>query len=438
MKFKLIIMLNSEQLLHFIWMNKLYNTDSLKTEDGVKVEVIDPGVQNENAGPDFFNSKIKVGGKVWAGNIEIHRVSSDWLRHGHHKDKAFNSVILHIAEKIDTEIFNENGQKVDQLKLKVSDHLRNSAEYLINNRYKPACLNFLSHIPKVKLIGWMSYLTIDRLERKSNDINNHLKRLNNSWDDVFYIILSRNYGFGINSDEFERLALSLPYKYIQKHCDNLFQIEAMMFGQAGLLKNDREDEYYMKMKNEYSFLKSKYNLKGIEDCLLKKMRIRPKSFPELRIAQLAALLQKSGRLFSTILKMKDYSDFFNYLQVEPSEYWQTHSSFGITSAKSKKLLGAASLNIVLINTVVPMLFAYGKKISNQQYCERAVEILETIKPENNRIVREFVAAGIRALNAADSQALIQLNREYCDKRKCLYCRIGYSLLSTDSFNCKMV
>ena len=427
-------MLNSEQLLHYIWSNRLFNTNSLKTENGVLVEVIDPGLQNENAGPDFFNSKIKANGKVWAGNVEIHRASSDWMRHGHHKDKAYNSVILHLAEDIDTEIVNENGQKVEQCKVEVSEQLKKSAEYLINSKSNLPCHNFLSSIPKIKLNGWLSYLTIDRLERKSDDVSKHLKRFNNSWDDVFYVVLSRNYGFGINSDEFERLALSLPYKYILKHSDSLFQVEALMFGQAGLLERALQDEYYMRLKNEYSFLKNKYKLKSIEGYVFKKMRVRPVSFPDMRIAQLAALLQKSGRLFSTILKMNDYREFLSYLQTEPSDYWQSHYSFGKSSIKSKKLLGAASLDIIVINTVVPMLFAYGKKSANEEYCNRAIEILETIKPENNKIIREFISAGVIPLNAADSQAIIQLRREYCDKRKCLYCRYGHNLLSTDSFN----
>lgn len=425
-------MLNSEQLLHFIWKNRLYNTESLITENGVMVEVIDPGLYNENAGPDFFNSKIRARGKVWAGNVEIHRASSDWVRHGHHKDKAYNSVILHLAEEIDTDIVNENGRKVPQCRVAVPKQLSDNAEYLINSKYNLPCQNFLSSIPKVKLNSWLSYLTMDRLMRKTDNIYTHLNRFNNSWDEVFYIVLSRNYGFGINSEEFERLALSLPYKYILKHSDSLFQVEALMFGQAGLLENDLQDDYYLRLKNEYKFLKTKYKLKGIEGYAFKNMRVRPVSFPVIRIAQLAALLQKSGRLFSTILKMKDYKDFFNYLQTEPSDYWQSHYSFGRSSVKSKKLLGAASLDIIVINTVVPILFAYGKKSVNEEYCIRAIDILESIKPENNRIIREFIAAGLVPYNAADSQAIIQLRKEYCEKRKCLYCRYGHSLLATDN------
>ncbi|MBF6597452.1 MAG: DUF2851 family protein [Fermentimonas sp.] len=425
-------MLNSEQLLHFIWKNRLYNTDSLKTENGEMIEVLEPGLYNENAGPDFFNSKIRAKGKVWAGNVEIHRASSDWVRHGHHKDKAYNSVILHLAESIDTEIVNEGGRIVPQCRVVVPEHLSNNAEYLINSKYSLPCQNFLSSIPKLKINGWLSFLTLDRLERKANDINNHLNRFNNSWDEVFYVILSRNYGFGLNSEEFERLALSLPYKYILKHSDSLFQVEALMFGQAGLLEEVIEEDYYMRLKNEYKFLKTKYKLKGIEGYVFKKMRVRPVSFPVIRIAQLAALLQKSGRLFSTILKMKDYRELFNYLQTEPSDYWQSHYSFGKSSAKNKKMPGVASLEVIVINTIVPMLFAYGKKSGNEEYCTRAIDILETIKPENNIIIREFIAAGITPANAADSQAIIQLKREYCEKRKCLYCRYGHSLLSVDN------
>lgn len=434
-------MLNSEQLLHYIWRNKLYNTESLITKEGMDVEVIDPGIQNVNAGPDFFNSKIKFEDKVWAGNVEIHNASSDWVRHGHHKDKSYNTVILHIAEVIDMEIVNEKGQIVPQCQIEVSNKLKGSAEYLVNSKCNLPCKNFLTTIPSVKINAWLTNLALERLERKSEDINRHLERFNNSWDEVFYVTLSRNFGFGINSDEFERLALSLPFKYILKHSDSLFQIEALMFGQAGLLekpaedvldkRNDGIDEYYVRLQNEYKFLKSKYKLKNFDGYLLKKMRIRPSSFPELRIAQLAALLQKSGRLFSTILGINDYKEYIAYFQTSTSDYWESHHSFCKISVKNKKVLGAASLDVIVINTIVPVLFAYGKYIGNEEYCLKAIAILENIRPERNSIVREFVSAGININNAVDSQALIQLRREYCEKRKCLYCRVGYSILSSD-------
>jgi hypothetical protein len=250
---------------------------------------------------------------------------------------------------------------------------------------------------------------------------------------VFYVLLSRNFGFGLNADEFERLAFSLPFKYIQKQSDDLFQVEALLFGQAGMLEDTTlNDAYFRGLQKEYLFLKSKYALKNREGFLFKKMRVRPRSSPHLRIAQLAALLQKSGRLFSLILEKEEYRQWLSLFQAEPSLYWQSHYSFGRKSPKTGKQLGEASLSIILINTVAPLLFAYGRRTGSDIYCDRAVRLLESLKPERNSIVAQFSAAGVIPANASDSQALIQLRKEYCDKRKCLYCRIGHMILSSRS------
>ena len=453
-----IILVNTEYLLHYIWKFKLYNPDSLRTENGTLIEVLDPGLHNEDAGPDFFNAKIKVNNTVWAGNIEIHNTSRDWYRHGHDQDKAYNSVILHLSEAINGVVINESGQEVPQCAIKISEPLRKSSEYLLFSKCRIPCKNFLSYLSGPTLNGWLTCLALERLERKTNDINQHLKHFNNSWDEVFYVMLTRNFGFGINSDEFERLALSLPFNIILKHGDNLFQVEALMFGQAGYLEienslnqnysnNQRKqesilsassgkqlnedvvDDYYYRMQKEYAFLKAKYKLKSPDSKTIRKLRVRPASFPELRIAQLASLLQKSGRLFSTFLEKEDYNQIISHFMTEPSEYWQTHYSFGKRSGKSSKILGKSSVDVLIINTVVPILFAYGKKTFIEDYCQRAENLLESMKPEKNSIIREFGEAGVIPKNAMESQALIQLKKEYCDKRKCLYCRIGHKLLS---------
>lgn len=430
-------MLNSEQLLHYIWKYKLFLADSLITTDGVRIEVIDPGTHNENAGPDFFNSKIRVNGKIWAGNVEIHRSSSEWLRHGHNNDKAYNSVILHVAQDVDVDIKNEMGQVVPQCRLDVPEKMQRSADFLLSSKSNVPCKSFIYSLPAPMLNSWVDSLAIERLERKSNDIFKHLERFDNSWDEVFYVMLSRNFGFGINSEEFERLALSLPLKYILKHRDSIFQIEALLFGQAGLLGDDfaeevdvEEDKYFINLRNEYAFLKGKYGLKTLSSCIFKKMRIRPRSFPEVRIAQLASLLYKWGRLFSKITETEDFKDIKGYFVIKPSEYWDTHSSLRKKSVRSNKYIGNSSVDIIMINTVAPILFSYGKKVGNELYCKRALSILESIRAEKNSIIREFSQVGLVPSNAFESQALIQLRREYCDKKKCLYCRIGFKLLTS--------
>ena len=423
-------MTHNEQLLHYVWKYRLYDQTNLQTTDGKTIEIIDPGIHNTDAGADFFNANIKIDDKVWAGNVEIHQSSDDWSKHGHHTDRNYNSVILHVVETVKNEVKNQKGLSVPQMKLAVPDNVKDNAEYLLNSASTIPCKNQLPEIEKKIVNSWLSVLGIERLERKTNDIFAHLARFNNSWDQSFYVLLARNYGFGLNSDEFERLALSLPFNYIQRHGDSLFQVEALLFGQAGMLQDESIlDDYYLQLRKEYEFLRHKYQLKPIDGFLFKKLRVRPNAFPQVRIAQLAALLQQSGRLFSSILEKEDYKQLRLHFQAETSAYWQTHYSFGKESKKSDKYLGDSSLNILLINTVAPILFAYGRKTDQEKFCDRALHILESINPERNVIVAEFRSAGISPANAFDSQALIQLRKEYCDKRKCLYCRIGYRILA---------
>ncbi|PLB85927.1 DUF2851 domain-containing protein [Dysgonamonadaceae bacterium] len=423
-------MTNREELLHYCWKFKLFAAENLITTDEQKLEIIDPGTWNNNAGPDFFNAKIKIGETVWAGNVEIHRSSDEWMKHGHHTDKAYNSVVLHVVEYDKGDVFNEKGQKVPQLVIHVSEKVKQNADFLLFSDAILPCKSHLANTPKQLTDAWLTTLAIERLERKTDDVFAHLKRFNNSWDDTFYVLLARNFGFGLNSDEFERLALSLPYSYIRKHSDNLFQVEALLFGQAGMLEeNEAKDDYYFELQREYQFLKKKFMLKPLEDVHFKKLRTRPQGFPQVRIAELAAVIQQSDRLFSAILEKEDPLQLRMFFQINASQYWQTHYSFGKTSKKLSKSLGDNSLDTILINSVVPLLFAYGKQNTIEKYTDRAIHILEALKPERNSIVRDFRAAGIEMKNAFDTQASIQLYREYCQKRKCLYCRFGHRILS---------
>ncbi|HOV70745.1 MAG TPA: DUF2851 family protein [Dysgonamonadaceae bacterium] len=423
-------MIDKEELLQYIWKYKLYPHENLHTTEGVPVEVIDPGISNSDAGPDFFNAKIKIGNKLWAGNVEIHRASNEWIKHRHHTDKAYNSVILHVVENVNEEIYNEKGQKISQLCISVSQKIRDNADFLLFSNVNVPCHHSLHDISNKQMRSWLDALAVERLERKTNDIFRHLERFNNSWDETFYVLLSRNFGFGLNSEEFERLALSLPYNYILKHADNLFQVEALFFGQAGMLKEETiTDDYYILLQKEYDFLRKKFSLKSLDNVLFKSLRTRPQGFPQLRIAELAAVVQHTGRVFSAILEIDDYEQLRTLFRVNASEYWQTHYTFGKESEKIPKHLGANSLDIILINTVVPLLFAYGKKNDIEKYSDRAIQILESVKPEKNKIIQDFESAGIIPENAFDTQALIQLRKEYCDQRKCLFCRIGHAILS---------
>ncbi|MDR1809796.1 MAG: DUF2851 family protein [Prevotella sp.] len=417
-----------EQLLHYVWKYRLF-CDDLATTDGQTVEVIDAGIHNTNGGPDFFNAKIKVGDKIWAGNVEIHVSSKDWYKHRHNTDPAYNSVILHVVEYADCETRNEAGQQVPQCRITYSKRLKDNVDYLLHVDAGLPCCNYIGALPPVHLNGWLNRMLIGRLERKASDIFRHLDNSNGSWEEVFYILLTRNFGFGLNSDIFERLALSLPLRYIQKQGDSIQQIEALLFGQAGLLGDNPPDEYSSALLQEYLFLKNKYNLAPLDTHLFMRLRVRPSGSPYIRLAQLAMLLHKAQGMFSKIVQCRDLGQIRLLFHENASEYWQTHYSFGCESPRKSKYPGDSSLDVILINTVSPILFAYGRNTGNEELCERATAFLEQIKPESNYITRDFAMAHVRARNAYDSQAMIQLRKEYCDKRKCLYCRVGFRILA---------
>lgn len=418
-----------EDILHYVWKFRLY-TNRLQTTDGKSVEVIDTGISNSNAGPDFFNAKVRIDGELWAGNIEIHTSSSDWNKHHHQQNKAYDSVILHLVGKADKEVFDSEGRKIPQCELKYPKHIDENYDFLIHSNIDIPCANALSEIDSFHLHSWLHTLLIERLERKAKDIERHLQHFCGSWEEVFYVLLTRNFGFGLNSDAFERLALSLPLKYIHKHGDNIVQIEALLFGQAGMLTGMQAmDSYHGLLQKEYEFLRHKYELQPLEGHIFNNMRSRPSAFPQIRIAQLAALLHSRHGLFSKITGKTDVGQIRLLFHINASDYWQTHYTFDSQSARKSKFLGDSSLDIILINTVSPLLFAYGKYMGEEEMSERAFRFLETINAERNSITKAFAKYRLPMNSAADSQATIQLKREYCEKRKCLYCRIGHQLLA---------
>lgn len=418
-----------EQLLHYVWKYRLFQKD-LKTTDGSTLEVIDVGLNNTDGGPDFFNAKIKINDTLWAGNIEIHKTSDDWFRHKHETDKAYNSVILHVVETVTREIINEAGHKIPQCEIKYSKSITDNIDFLLNTDVPIPCCNYLNEFPRLHIQGWLNTLLFERLERKAGDIHRLSEKFNNSWTDVFYVLLSRSMGFGLNSDVFERIALSLPLKYILKQGDNIFQIEALLFGQSGLLQDiTNHDKYTMSLLKEYEFLKNKYSLTPPANSSFRMLRIRPTGSPFVRIAQLASLLANIQGLYSRIINAIELGKIRLLFHVNASEYWQTHYIPGEESPRKNKYIGDASLDIMIINAVVPLVFSYGKRINNESLIDRALNYLEQIKPESNSIVNRFGKYGVLAENAYDSQALIQLKREYCEKKKCMYCRIGHKILS---------
>jgi hypothetical protein len=420
-----------ETLLHYVWKYKLYESGNLVTSNGKILEIIDPGVHNLNAGPDFFNAKIKMNGEIWAGNVEIHTTASDWYKHRHYEDKAYNSVVLHVVEFLDvSDVFDRSGRSVPQWIMKIPEHIKTSYQFLLSSDLSVPCLCKIREIPEIYLSDWKNALLTERLERKTNALLHLLNEYKDDWNEVFYITLARNFGFGINNDAFERLAKSLPLKIVIKHHDSPAQIEALFLGQAGLLEEENTgNEYYTQLRKEYFFLRKKYKLKTLEPYIFKNLRIRPNNFPHIKILQLAGIISKKQGLFAQILEIAEDEKLHSLFVTELSEYWLTHYHFEKVSVKKSKYLGMQAKQILLINVVVPLFFAYGKKKNSEQPTERAIRLLESLKPENNYIITLFSQAGINAANACDTQALIQLRREYCEKKKCIFCRIGHKLLA---------
>jgi len=420
-----------ETLLHYVWKHKLYESAEMLTEDGAPFEVIDPGMYNSNAGPDFFNAKIRMEGKIWAGNVEIHTASSDWYKHQHEKDKAYNSVILHVVETVDaTKTCDSNGRLIPQWAIKIPERIRANYSFLLNADVSIPCLGKIPEIPEIYLNDWKSALLVERLERRTNALLQLLDECRNDWNEVFYITLSRNFGFGINNDAFERLAKSLPLRIIRKHQNSITQVEALFLGQAGLLEDvESEDAYFLELQKEYDFLRIKYSLTPLESHIFKRLRIRPSNFPHIKIVQLAGIIRKKQGLFSNVLALSELESFYSLFISETAGYWLTHYHFEKASVKQTKNLGLSAIQLLIINTVVPVFFAYGKKKNSEVYAERAIRFLDLLKPENNSIITLFSRAGIQIQNACDSQALIELKREYCEQKKCIYCHIGHQLLA---------
>lgn len=417
-----------EQLLHYVWKHKIFPLKELKTTTGQQVEVIDTGLANTDAGPDFFNAKLKLDGVLWIGNIEIHERSSDWFKHGHHADAGYNSVILHIASEIDTEISRSNGERIPQIQLICPEAVRTNYKELLETDSYPPCYRIIPSLPPFTAHSWMTALQMERFEQKATLLNERLKRCQGNWEDAFFITLARNFGFGLNGDAFETWAHRLPFRAVDKHRNDLFQIEAIFFGQAGILEDSDGDGYYLRLKKECTYLQHKFGLIPMDASLWRFLRLRPANFPHIRIAQLACLYHRAYGLLSRIMETETLQGVRDILKGGTSEYWLTHYTFGGSSPSRPKTLSNTSLDLLIINTVVTFLYAYGLHKGNRVLCARAGSFLEELKAENNYITRMWEQCGMKASNAADSQALIQLKKEYCDKKKCLYCRIGYEYL----------
>ena len=427
-----------EKLLYYIWKYKLFPLRPLQTTDGQPLEVIDPGILNHDAGPDFQNAKVKIGNTTWAGSVEIHQKSSDWFTHGHHEDARYNNVVLHVAEKADRPVITQDGQTPPQMELEVPAYLETNYKALCHTTDYPRCHRVIPRIDTFTVHGWLNALLCERLEQRAETVARRVKTANGDWEQAFFATLARNFGFGINGDAFEEWTRHIPLQAVGHHRDDLFQIEALFLGQAGLLDIDtipqkyREeaanDGYYPRLKQEYDYLAHKFSLQPMDAEAWKFLRLRPQNFPHVRISQLARLYYDQRAGFSRLLEAKTIEELHAMLSTHATTYWESHYTFGCPSYKNAKTLSKASLNLIVVNTVVPVLYAYGITHAQDAFRQRALQLLEPIRAENNHITRLWDECGIRAESAADSQALLQLKKEYCDRRYCLHCRFGYEFL----------
>jgi hypothetical protein len=423
-----------EGLLQYIWQHRLWLSEDMVTNDGRKVRVIDPGRLNTDAGPDFFNAKVEIDGHLWVGNVEIHVRASDWKRHHHDEDPAYDSVILHVVEKDDAPVHRINGELIPQVELRVSPRFNECYDRLVNATVELPCASRLKEVPSLTVTEWIEALAFERLHSKVDRVRELYDRYNGSWEDICYVMLARTLGFGINNDAFERLARVTPLRLLHKHSDSIVQVEALLFGQAGLLNGSYDnDTYYQQLTREYAFLANKFSLHPIEGTAWRLFRSRPQNFPYRRIALLAQFVHNGFNLMNDILTAaSDAKALRQLFDIELSGYWTTHYSFGKPSPGAGRALSNNSIDIVLINTVAPLYYARGEMTDDNEMIDCAVALLEDLRPEKNSIVTMFGNAGIKCDDALTSQALIQLRRNYCEARKCIYCRLGHRLLATDA------
>lgn len=424
-----------ERLMQYVWQHRLWpHTRQLTTVDGREVRVISPGTLNTDSGPDFFNAKIMIDGHLWAGDVEIHVRASDWYRHGHHTDSAYNSVILHVVDYDDQAVARSDGQPIDQLRLPCNPEFRHRYDALVNASDSGLpCAGEIDRMERVRITDWIQALGYERLYERADRVGALLRRFDGDWESVCYVTLARALGFGINGDCFERLALATPLRVLGRHADDLFIIEALLLGQSGLLDAAVEsaDSYVASLQREYRFMAHKFGLAPMASPAWKMARMRPANFPHRRIAILAAILHGGFRMLSRIVAADSRAEAESLFAPTLSGYWRHHYHLADHyHDQVPEVLGRTSVVTLCINVVAALRFAYGYHTASQDHMQAAVDLLTQLPAERNRLVEPFTRAGIECRDAFASQALIQLHRGYCEVHKCLYCRIGHRQLAS--------
>lgn len=419
-----------ESLLHHVWKYQKFSKPSLLSTEGIPITIKSTGAHNVNSGPDFFNAQIIIGDQLWAGNVEIHVKSSDWYIHGHEKDSNYDNVILHVVWEHDLEIYRNTNQPIPTLELQpyVSETVIHNYDTLVFS--KTNWINCETQLPSVNdfdLLNWVERLYIERLQEKTKRIQQLLETSQNNWEAVLFKMISRSFGLKINSDAFMSMAESIPYSLVRKHQHNVIDLEALFFGQSGLLKDTTEDVYYHRLKERYQYLKYKYNLNAKGIIPVKFFRLRPSNFPTIRLSQLSHLYAKQKHLFSTCMDANSLNDLYNVFDISASDFWKTHYTFNTKSKTSSKTLTKAFINLLVINTILPLKFCY-EQYKGNVVNELFLDLIRQLPLEKNRIVEKFSSIKPIEKSALASQGILQLKNQYCDKNRCVHCAIGHQLI----------
>lgn len=418
-----------EDFLHYLWKFKKFDTVNLKTFNKEDIGISNVGQYLELAGPDFFNAQITIGSQKWAGNVEIHLKSSDWYVHHHEKDAAYENVILHVVWEHDAEIFCKNNIEIPVLELKnyVDKTTLDNYQLLMKPKSWIFCEKELNTVDHFVVKNWQERLFFERLERKSEPIQELLAQTNNDWEAVLFCLLAKNFGLNTNGDVFLKIASSIPFSIIRKESFEQENLEALLFGSSGLLDSEKEDNYYKDLKYRFDYLSNKYQIERSVFEPVQFFKHRPDNFPTIRLSQLASLYHIEQNLFSKISSVQSLSAVYELFKVDAFYYWQDHYQFDKISPKKRKRLSKSFIDLIVINTIIPILFAFARN-QGKEISENIMELINQIAPEKNAIIEKFNSFGIKSVNAFDTQSLLQLKNGYCSKGKCLECAIGIQLL----------
>ena len=428
-----------EDFLHYVWKFQKFNTQDLKTTTGDLLRIIAVGQHNQNSGPDFFNAQLTIDDQFWAGNVEIHIKSSDWYLHHHENDPAYDNVVLHAVWEHDAEIFRKDNSAIPTLEMKCCIQSNTLSRYyrLFHIKHKWInCENELNQVDDFILKNWLERLYVERLEQKSEFILTALKKSNNHWEELLFKLLCKNFGLKVNGEAFSSLAESLDFSTFQKSAQTVNNLESLLFGQAGLLGDLKEDGYFKELQENYKYQKYKFGLDNSSVIVPKYFRLRPPNFPTIRLSQLAVLYVTKKQLFATLISgssegqlVQTLEEYYSLFKIAASEYWDTHYNFGVISVKRRKFLSKNFIDLLLINTVIPLQFCYAKYLG-KDITEELLQLASRIACEENTKVKKYKKLGFIASDASQSQALLQLKNKYCDKMRCLQCAVGNSILKS--------